>query len=912
MMPCSLSARVLACLLLACLLAPAAASAAEPPGTISGTVRDASGAVITGAVVELQTAQQISLRTTRTDGSGNFRFEGVPAGRYVIYVAVAEFSARRVAVTVEPGAASTAELVVEPMPIASEVTVTASPGVARDVQAVSQPVNVIDSSAILERASAVVAEAVLEEPGLNLLRTSSTMGGIYVRGLTGNKVNIFVDGVRYSNSAQRGGVNTFLDLIEPSSLQTIEVLRGPNSAQYGSDALGGSVQFLSVLPALASPGAPAWSGNVGVRASSAEQSVGTNLSVAYAGPKVGVLASVAGRDLNLVRTGKGIDSHAAITRFFGLPSSALMDERLPDTAFTQYGGSVKLNWVPRVSEQVVVSYTHNTQPDGKRYDQLLGGDGNLIADLSGVMMDSLYVRFHRASLGPFDEVTATYSFNTQREERINQGGNGNPRASITHEFERMYAHGFQVKAVARAGERQELLLGAEVYPEHIKAPSYAVNPVTGVSTVRRGRVPDGARYLSEGIYAQDSYVLVPGRLTAVGDLRYSGAHYRAYAADSPVANGAPLWPDDTMDTSSVTFRAGIVATPATGLSLTANVSRGFRAPHITDLGTLGLTGSGYTVSATEVGGMNATIGDAAGATAVTTGQSVTPAGPETSLNYEAGISYRGSRVATSASAFVNTIYDNIAYQALILPQGAVGLTLGDQTISAQTAGGAVYVPAASNPVLVRVNYGDARITGFEHRFDWIVTPRWSVGTVLTLLHAEDLATGSAPNIEGGTPGPDVWLKLRYTAPGARFWAESVLHGVGEQTRLSTLDLEDRRTGATRTRTNIRNFFLNGATARGWVNTGPDGVIGTADDVLASTGETVAQIQDRVLGTAVSAPLYTSVHGYLTLGFRGGFRIGGRNQLMLALENVTDRNYRGIAWGLDAPGRHVSFAWVTRF
>ena len=56
------------------------------------------------------------------------------------------------------------------------------------------------------------------------------MAGIFVRGLTGNKVNVFVDGVRYSNGAQRGGVNTFLDLIDPSVLEGIEVLRGPNSA----------------------------------------------------------------------------------------------------------------------------------------------------------------------------------------------------------------------------------------------------------------------------------------------------------------------------------------------------------------------------------------------------------------------------------------------------------------------------------------------------------------------------------------------------------------------------------------------------------------------------------------------------------------------------------------------------------
>jgi hemoglobin/transferrin/lactoferrin receptor protein len=224
----------------------------------------------------------------------------------------------------------------------------------------------------------------------------------------------------------------------------------------------------------------------------------------------------------------------------------------------------------------------------------------------------------------------------------------------------------------------------------------------------------------------------------------------------------------------------------------------------------------------------------------------------------------------------------------------------------------VYVPASSSPVLVRVNYGDARIKGFEHQFDWRIARRWSAGTVLTLLHAADQETGLPPNIEGGTPGPDFWVKLRYSSPSGRYWVEPLLHIVGEQTRLSTLDLEDRRTGATRTRTNIRNFFYNGATARGWVTAGPDAVAGNADDVLTVTGETLAQVQNRVLGTAASAPLYTAVHGYTTIAVRGGFRIGARHEIMFELENLTDENYRGIAWGLDAPGRGLSIGYTARF
>ncbi|MEI6669051.1 MAG: TonB-dependent receptor [Acidobacteriota bacterium] len=893
-------------------VAAVSAVAADGPGRVTGTVRDSSGAVIANAEIALVTGEQTSVMSIRSDKDGRFAFDRLAAGRYLLIVSFPGFSDVRVPVSVTATRPALADVSLFPTPVEAEVTVTATPGVAQDVQAVSQPVNVIGSGAIHERAKAVVAQAVLEEPGVNLLRTSPTMAGIYIRGLTGNKVNIFVDGVRYSNSAQRGGVNTFLDLVEPTSLQSIEILRGPNSAQYGSDAMGGSVQFLSQTPSLLSPGGPVWRGAAALRANTADQSLGTNLSVGYSADRFGVLATMAARKMNRIRAGEGLDSHAAVTRFLGVSSDRLMDARLPDTGFTQYGGSLKLNWTPSSSDQFVFSYARSQQDGGKRYDQLLGGDGNLIADLQNLMMDAAYIKYHRAGFGIFDQVTATYSFNTQREERVNQGGNGNRFASITHEFERMYVHGAQIKAVTRLGDRHELLIGGELYPERIKAPSFAFNPANGATTVRRGRVPDGATYRSEGIYVQDAYDVVPGLFRAVGDLRYSGAHYRSRAADSPLVGGKALWPDDALDTSSVTFRAGLVMTPKAGWGVTANVSRGFRAPHITDLGTLGLTGSGFTVSAAELAGLGATIGSTAGATAANTGRAVTAAGPETSLNYEAGFSYRSRRVSTEASVFLNNIFDNIVYQALILPAGAVGRPLGDQVIASQGASGVVYVPASSSPVLVRVNYGNARITGFEHRLDWSVAPGWSVGTVLTLLHAKDTATGLAPNIEGGTPGPDFYLKLRYSARSGRYWVEPILHVVGEQTRLSTLDLEDRRTGATRTLASIRSFFYNGATARGWVSPGPDGVAGTADDVLTVTGETLAQVQTRVLGTASSAPLYTSVHGYTTLSVRAGFRFSKNREISVDAENLTDTNYRGIAWGLDAPGRSVSFSYVTRF
>jgi hemoglobin/transferrin/lactoferrin receptor protein len=333
---------------------------------------------------------------------------------------------------------------------------------------------------------------------------------------------------------------------------------------------------------------------------------------------------------------------------------------------------------------------------------------------------------------------------------------------------------------------------------------------------------------------------------------------------------------------------------------------------MTDLGTLGLTGSGFEVAAPDVAGLNGTVGTTADATAISTGDPVEQLVPESSFNIDGSVRYRSRRASAEFTLFVNHIYDNIQKQTLILPQGAVGTLLGTEPITAQNANGAVFVAAATTPVLVRANFDNARSWGFEHQGRYQLSDAFSLRTVFTYYNVRDTKTDLAPNIEGGIPAPDGYVVLQYAPPGGKWWVQPYLHAAGEQSNLSTLDLGDRRTAAPRTRNNMRAFFLNGATNRGWVSSGPDGVMGSADDVLTATGETIAQIQDRVLGPGVnSGVLFSAVPSYVTFGVRAGFKLGV-HELVIDAENVNDENYRGISWGIDAPGRGISVKYVARF
>src|SRR5882724_2790725 len=896
-------------MLLTSVVCPLAVLAQQSEGSIGGTVKDQNGDAVSGAEVTLLHPQQAVLRTTTTDSGGRFKFESVQRGSYEIRISQAGFSLYRSSVLLSAGDAELfATLAVAPL--ADQTTVTADTGQAQEKDRVPQALNIISQSAIQQRTTAVLAQVADEEVGLALQRTSPTIAGIFVRGLVGNKVSVYIDGVRYTTSAMRGGINTFLDLNDPSNFSTVEVLRGPNGAQYGSDSIGGVVQLVSRSSALGYA-RPETHGEMNTSFTSADLSYGGNTLITYGTRRFGLLLNGAGRRVNTLRSGHGLDPHAAVTRFLGLPSN-ILGTRLTDTAFTQYGGLAHMSYAHSTKEQWILHYQRGQQDGGKRYDQTLGGDGNLIADLRNLMNDFLYARYLRQGVGPFDNLSLHYSFNSQREERVNQGGQGNPNANITHQYERTRVFGMNGFVDKQLASNNTLLIGGDYYHESERSPAYVFNPVTLAVTLSRPRVPNRARYELGGVYVQDTYDAIPNKLRLSGALRYNVASYRVRASDSPLVGGAPLWPNDSLRVSDFSGRVGLVVTPAKPVSFAFNYSCGFRAPNITGLGTLGLTGDGFETDFSSASALSGTIGNSADASAVSTGIPVTQQRSEISHNFDAGVRFRHNRFDGDFTWFLIDINDAIVKQALILPPGAVGRMLGDQTITSQNANGAVFVPLSTAPVLIRANFTDARIWGVEHTLNIPFSRDWTFAENFTYIRAKDKANGLPPNIEGGTPPAMGFLRLRYEPSGKKYWVEGYSTLAGRQSRLSSLDLGDRRTGATRSRNNIRDFFRRGACVRGLVNSGPDGICATGDEtILIATGETLAQVQNRVLGSATSAPLFDHIPGYALFNLRAGYRFEN-SDISFDFENITDQNYRGLAWGIEGPGRSITGRYRFRF
>ncbi len=888
-------------------------------GQINGTIRDQSGAAVPRVSVSLLNAQQLVLASVTTDSEGNYRFPNVPAGSYVVQVVGEGFRSQREAVQINNNAAAV-NLILEVNSLSEKVTVTAETNTAVNRDKIPQQLNVISEESISQRTTAVLAQVAEEEPGVSLQRTSPTIGAVLVRGLT--EVGVYVDGVRYTNSTQRGGINTFFNLNEPTAIKSVEIQRTPNTAQFGSDGLGGNLQLLSRQPVYGFD-EPETHGEFNSFYNSADRGFGSNLLLSYGAKRYGILANINGRRINTLRPGGGVDGHSAITRFLGLPSDITGSERLPDTAFTQYGGTIQANFAPTDDQQISFRYQRSQQDGGKRYDQLLGGDGNLIAELKNLMLDFGYLRYYKQKIGFFDSGSATISYNSQREERINQGGQGNPLGSISNNKERTTTLGASF-FLDKQFKRNSFLFGGDFYHDSVDSPAFETNLINNSVSLVRPRVPNGAKYDLFGLFVQDAFEAIQNRLRVSGALRYNVGVYKSQAADAPVVGGQPLFPDDSARFQDFSGRIGAVVTIVDGLNAAFNFSRGFRAPNITSLGSLGLVGVGFQVSTNSVANLNATIGTTAGADAVSTGVAVANLRSEISNNYEASLRYSNDQFNASVTGFLVDYKDAIVRQTLILPQGAVGTRLGSQIIANQNVNGAVFVPLSTAPVLVQANFGDTRLRGFEAETDYRFLEDWTVGGNISYVYAEDRMTGEPPNLGGGGIPPALgFLRLRYQPIGKKYWIEGFANFAGRQDRLSSLDLTDRRTGGARSRSQIQNFFRRGACVRGLTTPGTNGQCGSAGGILIATGETLAQVQNRLLpiGSTIngvfvadnnSVPLFPSIPGYSLLNVRGGYRFNENHEVNFAFENITDKSNRLPGWGIDGPGRSFNFSYRYKF
>ena len=283
--------------------------------------------------------------------------------------------------------------------------------------------------------------------------------------------------------------------------------------------------------------------------------------------------------------------------------------------------------------------------------------------------------------------------------------------------------------------------------------------------------------------------------------------------------------------------------------------------------------------------------------ATSTGLTVPALGPEVVYAFEPGLRLRAGRVDASVTAFDIEYLDAIERRAIAFDRNIVGSTISGFEIVRQDANGLAFIAQDIRPVATRVNAGHARLLGFEAEGHVRLTARLGLHAQTSMTNGRLLATGDYLR---RMPPPLGSAGLRWSTD--RLVVDGTVSFAGRQTRFNAGDLTDARIGGSRTRASIASFFSGTATDMGLV----------AGGLLLQTGETLAQVQTRVLGDAASAPLYSSEPGFVVLGVRMNVKLSSRVNLIAIGENLTDRNYRLYGSGADAPGANLQIRLRASF
>ncbi len=885
--------------------------AATPAAAWDGTVTDASGAAVPGARVQLHSAAGSLLASVSTDAEGRYKLPGIPRGAYRLSVSAEGFAPRETAVRLDGGPLRT---VLEPAAVYTHVTVSARRGAVDEQSSSPYVVAVKDAASMAARPLPTLGHALAGEPGV--LVQQSTYGQVspFLRGLTGYQVLNLVDGIRFNNSTFRSGPNQYLAFLEPSQAQRVEALLGPAGAQYGSDALGGSIHVLLPAARFADSGAREIHGEIALSGTSADLAPAAQARLSTGTARLSLLAAVSGRHHNDLRAGGGGDSRNVYRRLFGLDDGqirAIVGGRQQDTGFRQYGVQGRLAARRRAGELLALSYQRGVQDNVRGYKDLLGGLGRMQSAFEPQTLNWFYARYEKLSLGALDSFSGTFSVNSQTDGGARQGLKSSD--PVTRDYNRVDVYGYSGQTATHWGRRALAVFGGDLYDEHIRSRRSVASPAAGAVTPARPLFPDSSRYQTLGLFGQSTVAFRP-RLDGVLGGRMTGVRF---AAREDARFGVPRSSQWFRD---LTFNASLRWQAADRLGFHTLVSRGFRAPNMNDLGAIGLNDLGYEIPAAEAIPAGALLATDAGENALSKGRKITALRPESLFNYEFGARFTARRFYARVQAFDAELYDPIVRRTLLFPAAQVPSSVAGLPVTpvpqtpAQREQGVQAVASQFDPRALKafVNDGRSRYYGIESLARWALSARWSLEANYSFLAGRELNPNR--NIRRLPPQAGA-AAVRYLPAGRRPWFEVSLAASGAQKRLSGGDLDDERIGASRRRRDIADFFNGSRVAP---------LLDPSGRVFTPTGETLLQIQDRVLplgavlhGVRVASdstrvPLYTATAGWTALHVRSGIPLGERWQLLAAAENLLDRNYRTHGSGLDAPGINGYLSLRFRF
>ena len=461
-----------------------------------------------------------------------------------------------------------------------------------------------------------------------------------VRGLGGQRILLLEDGLRLNNSRRQQDFGELPAIAGITGIDRVEVVRGPASVLYGTDAIGGVVNIITAgLPASGSNGVHGWAG---FRYSTADEQQTPSAGLQGRSGRFAFRASGAYRD----------------ARAYSAPSGTFGDIRLDqdvkvnDTGVRDYSFNALAGWDLGKSQSLFAR--------AERYTARDAGFGYVAnADLGATGAPSIQITYpdqdvSRYSLGwralalgsaVADRVeVTTYLQNNTRHLNLDvfiPFGRGLPATAGVSSQQRNWTDlstvGFRAEASKVIGNRTVLTYGADAFRDLSENTDSSLTVVTGFGPPQseasnRPQIPN-ATFRSGGLFAQ-SDIRVVDRVSLIVGGRVQDV--LAKTRETPNLT-SPLV--ESHDRTAV-GTANLLVRAASGLNLIATLGRGFRSPNLVERFFEGPTpeGSGYQSSNLDLE-------------------------PETSVNVDVGARWRHAGLFAEAFVFQNNVHDGIAIEA---------------------------------------------------------------------------------------------------------------------------------------------------------------------------------------------------------------------------------------------------------
>lgn len=431
----------------------------------------------------------------------------------------------------------------------------------------------------------------LQNSGKVFVQKSQLGGGSpMIRGFATNRLLLSVDGVRMNNAIFRGGNLQNVISIDPFAIEKTEITFGPGSVIYGSDAIGGVMNFYTHSPRFSHTDSLAFSGNLNFRYATANKENTAHVDFNLGRQKWASYTSFTYNHFDDLKMGKhGPDSYLRnnyVVRQNG--TDALVENDDPrkqvTSGYDQLNFLQKFAYRPNNSWNYDLGLYYSETSDYSRYDRLI----RPTSDGEGLRSAEWYYGPQKWFMGNFqvtkkgknkfyDGVKLTTAYQFFEESRHDRGFGDVELYSTREKVDAISVNlDFENKKMGDLN----LYYGAEYIFNKVHSEGSVKNIVTNEGERVASRYPDGATWQTFAGYINGEYQVKPN-FTLLSGIRYSQVW-----VDAQFENTFYPFPFEEADivTGALTGSLGVSWFPWSDFQVTLNGSTGFRAPNIDDVG----------------------------------------------------------------------------------------------------------------------------------------------------------------------------------------------------------------------------------------------------------------------------------------------------------------------------------------